>query len=147
MVTMEDIQTRIEETLETYTEYLGLSENDINKGVVGNSTDDEFTSSNKFVRIYTTGKRFDYAGEARHLKGRPGQATILCGWSSTTKSEQSTKSYELAERVERVIIEQLKLLTRDETPIFVFSNDNNMSIHGVTFFFSFDSSAGELPNA
>lgn len=144
---MDQVQENIKATLETFANYLALEESDINKGVVGNSTDDEFISRTKFVRIYTVGKRFDYAGEALELQGRPGQATILCGWSSTSKTEQSKKSYELAERVERVIIERLSILTRDETPIFVFSNDNNMSIHAVTFFFSFDSSAGELPNA
>ena len=48
-------------------------------------------------------------------------ATILCGWhDSESKAAQSRKSYELAERVERVIIEKLRRLTRDSTPIFVF---------------------------
>lgn len=147
MVTMKQIQDLIVTTLSENADYLGLPDNYINSGVVGNSTGDEFTTSNSFVRVYTTGLSVDVVEIAEEFDQRPARATILCGWSDSKGiGPQSVKSYELAERVERVIIEKIRKLRRDATPIFVFNNDNNMSIHGVTFFFTYDSSAGAIPD-
>lgn len=125
--------------------YLGIKESQIEEGLVGEKEEEVFNVTDAFIRFYAAQQQTDQDYQSSFNESRIAGLLVLCGAKRGNKLDSSKDAYALAEKIERALLDANIGLWRESEPIFAVKNSDGISIFAVSFFFQYESAAGD-PN-
>lgn len=142
MVTIFEMLEDVKALLVSKTDYLQVPANKINIGVTGEDEKEVFSFKGQFIRLYAIPKPAQDEYHAALVDGNKASFVIVCGVKMRKSVLDAQKSFELAERIDR-LIKKRNILNRETSPIFPVKGSEGVSVFAIPFWFQYKSSAGD----
>jgi len=145
MVTLQMMSAEILSQLKSNSGYLEIDDKRIEEGLVGEKEEEIFNVTKSFIRFYLAEQPSNTNYTSSFRPNRLGSLMVLCGVKNNQILTASKQAYKMAEKIERALLDAKIGLWREQQPIFNIKNSDGISIFGVSFFFNYESEAGD-PN-